>query len=195
MNIFLKDEDYEYYKKLLLEQCSIHELKVVSYCLMSNHVHLIVIPKNKESLSKAIGETHRLYTRKINFEQKVKGHLFQERFYSTPLDEEHFLYALKYVEQNPVKACMVKYPWDYKYSSTRNRLNVQEDKLLSNYEPIDSIEDYKSFLLNEVDSKIIKEKTQTGKPCGNDEFYEKIKELTGNDYSRKKPGPKVATDN
>ena len=77
----------------------------------------IVIPKTKESLSKAIGETHRLYTRKINFEQKVKGHLFQERFYSTPLDEEHFLYALRYVEQNPVKAYMVKYPWNYKYSS------------------------------------------------------------------------------
>ena len=166
MNIFLKDEDYEYYKKLLLEQCSIYELKVVSYCLMTNHVHLIVIPKNKESLSKAIGETHRLYTRKINFEQKVKGHLFQERFYSTPLDEEHFLHALRYVEQNPVKAYMLKYPWDYK-----------------------------SFLLNYVDSKKIKEKTQTGKPCGNDEFYEKIKALTGNDYSRKKPAPKVDTNN
>lgn len=93
MNIFFKDEDYIYYKKLLREQCKIHNLDVLSYCLMTNHVHLIVIPKNKESLSKAIGETHRLYTRKINFEQRVKGHLFQERFYSTPLDEEHFLYA------------------------------------------------------------------------------------------------------
>ena len=190
MNIFLKDEDYEYYKKLLLEQCSIYELKVVSYCLMTNHVHLIVIPKNKESLSKAIGETHRLYTRKINFEQKVKGHLFQERFYSTPLDEEHFLYALRYVEQNPVKAFMVKYPWDYKYSSTRYRLDIQEDKLLSKYEPIDSIEDYKEFLGKTTNDKTIQEKTRTGKPCGNDEFYKKIKELTGNDYSRKKPGPK-----
>ena len=190
MNIFLKDEDYEYYKKLLLEQCSIYELKVVSYCLMTNHVHLIVIPKNKESLSKAIGETHRLYTRKINFEQKVKGHLFQERFYSTPLDEEHFLFALRYVEQNPVKAFMVKYPWDYKYSSTRYRLDIQEDKLLSKYEPIDSIEDYKEFLGKTTNDKIIQEKTRTGKPCGNDEFYKKIKELTGNDYSRKKPGPK-----
>jgi putative transposase len=60
---------------------------------MSNHVRLIAIPKYKESLAKAIGETHRLCTRKINFEQKVKGHLFQERFYSTPLDEEHLLNA------------------------------------------------------------------------------------------------------
>ncbi len=84
---------------------------------MTNHVHIIAIPQNIESLSKAIGETHRLYTRKINFEQKVKGHLFQERFYSTPLDETHFLYALRYVEQNPVKA--------YKKSGDRIPINCK----------------------------------------------------------------------
>ena len=189
MNIFFKDEDYLYYKKLLLEQCSIHELKVVSYCLMTNHVHLIVIPKNKESLSKAIGETHRLYTRKINFEQKVKGHLFQERFYSTPLDEEHFLYALRYVEQNPVKAYMVKHPWEYKYSSAKYRLKlIKEDKLLSSYEPIDKILNYQEFLETTTNDKIIQEKTRTGKPWGDENFYEKIKLLTGIDYTNKKAG-------
>lgn len=76
MNIFFKDEDYQYYKKVLYEQAKIYELEIISYCLMTNHVHLIVIPKTKESLAKVIDETHRLYTRKINFEQKVKGHLF-----------------------------------------------------------------------------------------------------------------------
>ena len=169
MNIFFKD--------------------VVSYCLMTNHVHLIVIPKNKESLSKAIGETHRLYTRKINFEQKVKGHLFQERFYSTPLDEEHFLHALRYVEQNPVKAYMVKYPWEYKYSSAKYRLNlVKKDKLLSSYEPMDKILNYKEFLETTTNDKIIQEKTRTGKPCGDEDFYDKIKLLTGIDYKNKKAG-------
>ncbi len=191
MNIFFKEEDYIYYKKMLLEQCKIHSLKVVSYCLMTNHVHLIVIPKNKESLSKAIGETHRLYTRKINFEQKVKGHLFQERFYSTPLDETHFLYALRYVEQNPVKAYMVKYPWEYKYSSVRYRLKlIKEDLLLSSCKEIDGIEDYKKFLQEEAKIKLIKEKTRTGKPCGDKDFYDKIQEITGFDYKNKKTGPK-----
>ncbi|PLY07025.1 MAG: transposase [Arcobacter sp.] len=189
MNIFFKEEDYIYYKKLLLEQCKMHKLKVLSYCLMTNHVHLIVVPKNKESLSKAIGETHRLYTRKINFEQKVKGHLFQERFYSTPLDEKHFLYALRYVEQNPVKAYMVKYPWEYKYSSVRYRLNqISEDKLLSSYEAIDNIENYKEFLEEDTKIKLIKEKTRTGKPCGDEEFYDKIELLTGINYKNKKAG-------
>jgi putative transposase len=189
MNIFFKDEDYEYYKELLFTQCKLHDLKILSYCLMTNHVHIIAIPKNRESLSKAIGETHRLYTRKINFEQKVKGHLFQERFYSTPLDEVHFLHALKYVEQNPVKAYMVDYPWNYKYTSAKYRSNlVKEDKLLSNYEPIDNIENYKEFLQENAQIKFIKEKTRTGKPCGDDNFYDKIKLLTGVDYKNKKAG-------
>ena len=196
MNIFFKDEDYMYYKQVFLEQCKLHELKVVSYCLMTNHVHLIVIPKNKESLSKAIGETHRLYTRKINFEQKVKGHLFQERFYSTPLDDEHFLYALRYVEQNPVKAYMVKYPWDYKYSSAKYRLYlIKNDSLLSSYNSIDNILNYREFLLQDTKIKLLEEKTRTGKPCGDEKFYEQIKLITGNDYKNKKAGrPKKDKD-
>ncbi len=192
MNIFFKDEDYEYYKELLFTQCKLHDLKILSYCLMTNHVHLIVIPKNRESLSKAIGETHRLYTRKINFEQKVRGHLFQERFYSTPLDEEHFLYALRYVEQNPAKAYMVEHPWDYKYSSARYRVKlISKDMLLSSYDVIDNILNYKEFLQKETQTKLLKEKTRTGKPCGNENFYDKIQSITGVDYKNKKPGPKV----
>ena len=190
MNIFFKDEDYQYYKKVLHTQAQIYDLKIISYCLMTNHVHLIVIPKTKESLSKVIGETHRLYTRKINFEQKVKGHLFQSRFYSTPLDDTHLLNAIKYVELNPVKARMVRFPWDYKYSSVLHRMNYKIDKILSTNEIIKNIKNYKDFLLKDEDYKNIKEKTRTGKPCGNLEFYKKIKELTGVDYLPKKPGPK-----
>ena len=158
MNIFFKHEDYEYYKELLYTQSKLHDLEIISYCLMTNHVHIIAIPKNKESLSK-------------------------------PLDETHFLHALKYVEQNPVKAYMVKYPWDYKYSSTQYRLNlIKEDKLLSNYESIDNIENYKEFLLENTQTKLLEEKTRTGKPCGDDNFYDKIKILTGIDYKNKKAG-------
>ena len=191
MNIFFKQSDYEYYKDVLFEQCEIHSLKIVAYCLMTNHIHLIAIPSTKESLSHAIGETHRLYTRKINFEQKVRGHLFQERFYSTPLDEHYFLNALKYVEQNPVKANMVKYPWQYKNSSARYRVNlIKEDKLLSSYACIEEIEDYKSFLQETTEVKLIKEKTRTGKPCGDEKFYDEILLTTGVNYKNKKPGPK-----
>lgn len=195
MNIFFKPSDYEYYKEILHEQCEIYDLKIVSYALMTNHIHLIAIPSTEESLSRAIGETHRLYTRKINFEQKVKGHLFQERFYSTPLDEYHFLNALKYVEQNPVKANIVRYPWDYIYSSARYRVNmIKEDKLLSSCDMIDDIKEYREFLQEFVEDQWIKEKTRTGKPCGDEAFYDKILLTTGIDYKSKKPGRKQKTD-
>ncbi|MFA7083782.1 MAG: transposase [Arcobacteraceae bacterium] len=191
MNIFFKHEDYEYYKELLFTQSKLNDVKIISYCLMTNHVHIIAIPKHKDSLAKAIGETHRLYTRKINFEQKVKGHLFQERFFSTPLDDEYLLNALRYVEQNPVKALMVKYPWDYSYSSAKYRLNlIEEDKLLSNYEPINNIINYREFLEENTQTEFLEEKTRTGKPCGDESFYDKIKLLTGIDYKNRKSGPK-----
>lgn len=84
---------------------------------------------------------------------------------------------------------MVKYPWDYKYSSAKYRLNlIKEDELLSSYEPIDEILNYKEFLSSTSNDKIIEEKTRTGKPCGDEEFYEKIKLLTGVDYKNKKAG-------
>ena len=95
MDIFFTSDDREIYKGLLLEQSKRFGMDIVSYCLMNNHVHLIVIPHTETSLAKAIGETHRLYTREINFRQKAKGYLFQGRFFSTPLDERHFFAALK----------------------------------------------------------------------------------------------------
>ncbi|MBU1216375.1 hypothetical protein KJ870_09415 [bacterium] len=93
------------------------------------------------------------------------------------------------------KGFMAKHPWDYKYSSARYRLNlVEEDKLLSNCTQIDRIVNYKEFLQENVEIKFIKEKTRIGKPCGDDEFYDKIKSLIGIDYKNKKAGrPKKGT--
>ena len=100
MNIFFKEEDFYIYKLILNKQCLEHGLKIISYCLMTNHVHLIVIPSTKESLARAIGETHRLYTIKINEEQHVKGHLFQERFFSSPLDDTYlYNFAISKLEK------------------------------------------------------------------------------------------------
>ncbi|MBU3015172.1 hypothetical protein KO488_10415 [Poseidonibacter lekithochrous] len=103
--------------------------------------------------------------------------------------DTHLLNAIKYVEQNPVKAFMVKYPWDYKYTSCLKRLNlVKEDILLSSHSLINSIENYKEFLEEDNKIDLIKEKTRTSKPCGDVEFYNKIKEITGIDYTNKKAG-------
>jgi putative transposase len=161
---------------------------------MTNHVHLIVIPKNENSLARAVGETHRLYTRRINFAQKTKGHLFQERFFSTPLDDGYFINTLRYVEQNPVRAKMVKEAWEYPYSSTRYHLGItKQDALLSSNKMIESIMDYKTFLQNQPrDIETIRERTRTGRPCGEEGFYDTIQREFGRDFRPKKAGrPKV----
>ncbi len=190
MNVFFAREDYIAYLQILKEQSERFGLEILSYTLMSNHVHLIVIPKEEISLARAIGETHRLYTRRVNFMQKTKGYLFQGRFFSTPLDEKHFIASLRYVEQNPLRAKMVKNAWDYPYSSARYRVGlVKEDNVLSTNDMIESIKDYRDFLKIEPEEiEVIKEKIRTGRQCGDDLFYEHIKLKFGKDLKPKKVG-------
>lgn len=88
----------------------------LSYCLMPNHVHLIVIPKKNSNLSKAIGEVHRRYTRMIDFREKWCGYLWQGRFSSFPMQKAWLMKTMAYVELNPVKAGIVKNAWNYQWT-------------------------------------------------------------------------------
>ena len=87
-----------------------------AYCLMPNHSHLIAPPSTEEALAKAIGNTHRRFTRYVNMREKATGYLFQGRFFSCPMDDEYFFIAARYIEQNPVRAGLCKKPWDDPWS-------------------------------------------------------------------------------
>ena len=75
---------------------------------MSNHVHLIAVPKEEESLALGIGWAHQAYTRRINFRENWRGYLWQGRFFSSALDETYLWAAIRYIERNPVRARMVE---------------------------------------------------------------------------------------
>ncbi len=85
---FFCDEDYESYLRLMAQFCKAEKVAVWAYCLMPNHVHLIVVPDSAEGLRRAIGEAHRRYTRMVNFREGWRGHLWQGRFDSFVLDSE-----------------------------------------------------------------------------------------------------------
>src|SRR5271165_4772535 len=102
--IFFEDGDQEIYRDLLAEQMQKCGVEVWAYCLMPNHVHLIVAPKDDVGLSRAIGAAHRRYTHFINARGRWTGHLFQSRFASVTMDESHLLAAISYVSLNPVRA-------------------------------------------------------------------------------------------
>jgi len=104
---FFRDEDYEAYIDLMSEWCGKCDVEIWAYCLMPNHIHMIAVPESEQGLSRAIGEAHRRYTRMINLRKRWTGYLWQGRFASFPMDEDHLLAAVRYVEMNPVRARMV----------------------------------------------------------------------------------------
>ena len=127
---FFGEEDYQHYLELISRFCRAEQVAIRAYCLMPNHVHLIVVPQSAESLRRAIGEAHRRYTRWINFREGWRGHLWQGRFASFVMDEDHLLTAARYVELNPVRAGLVQAPSRYRWSSAAAHLRRRDDVLV-----------------------------------------------------------------
>lgn len=179
------------YLELLRQQGKHFGVRFISYCLMSNHVHLIAIPDKPEGLARAIGEAHRRYTRMINFRNNVRGYLFQGRFASCPVCTGEYLFAaVRYVERNPVRANMVLQAWDYSWSSAAFHSGVVErDPLVAESSLLSEITDWKQFLRTESDiTEQLREKSRTGRPFGPESFFSTVEEITGRDVRPKLPG-------
>jgi len=116
-DVFFVDEDRLIFLRLLKEQSRKFEVTIEGYCLMTNHIHIIATPAKKDSFAKAIGRTNLLYTQYINTMHGRGGHLWQNRYFSCPLGPDYFFRALCYIEQNPVRAKLCRYPWTYRWSS------------------------------------------------------------------------------
>jgi len=106
--VFFNDQDYAAYCALLAEGCRAAAVAVWSYCLMPNHVHLILVPSDERGLRAALAEAHRRYSRRVNFREGWRGYLWQGRFASVPMDGAHTLAAARYVELNPVRAGLAR---------------------------------------------------------------------------------------
>ena len=129
--VFFSDADYELYRDLLAEQGRKHGVAVWTYCLMPNHVHLILVPASAEALGRALGETHRRYSAVLNARMRVTGHLFQSRYGSVVMDEQHLMAAARYVALNPVRARLVHRAQDWRWSSVRAHLAGRDDGLVA----------------------------------------------------------------
>jgi len=115
--VFLADSDYEAYLAFLKEETRRFGLRVLGYCLMPNHIHLVAVPERELALALAVGRTHWKYAQRLNRVHGRSGHLWQSRFYSCPLDRPHGWLALRYVERNPVRAGLARQAWEYRWSS------------------------------------------------------------------------------
>ena len=190
--IFQTDSDRRAYLDFMAEELNRFGVDVLAWCLMTNHTHLIVVPKDSTVLARAIGEAHRRYTRMKNFSEGVRGYLFQGRFGSCVLDERHLLAAARYVELNPVKAGVVSEAGDYPWSSARFHLGVtSKDALVRDKSLLGLIEDWAEYLQGDDEPRIqptLLHGIRTGRPAGNEGFIEMIERLTGRDLMMRKAG-------
>lgn len=194
-DVFFCEEDYLEYLDLISYWCWQEGVDIWNYCLMTNHVHLIVTPREHSNLSRAIGEAHKRYTRHINFRENWRGYLWQGRFSSFPMEENYLLAASAYVELNPVRAGMVKKPWDYRWSSVHAYLSGQSDGIVT-LQPLRSmVSDWRQFLnerMGQGESEF-EQHERTGRPLGSDAFIRHVSQLLGRDLMPKKPGPRPKT--
>ncbi len=168
-------------------------MEVWAYCLMTNHVHLILVPATESGLRLALGQTHKRYTAHINKREGWTGHLWQARFASYVMDEAHLLAAARYIELNPVRAGMVGDPSEYKWSSARAHLATKDDLVVKVAPLLSRIPNWKSFLSDSIspeDQEAIQKHSRTGRPLGDKAFFDRLQRVLGKDVRPQKPGPK-----
>ena len=190
---FFTNDDYRAYMSLLSNAKDQAGIDVWAYCLMPNHVHLVVVPEHKDSLAVFFSEAHRQYTRRINAREGWRGHLWQERFHSFVMDEAYLLAAVRYVELNPVKAKLCQTPEDWIWSSAQAHLRGEDDGLVSVNPMLARISNWRESL--QSDERInmqqrIRENTRTGRPGGSEAFLNKLESQTKRTLRKGKPGPK-----
>ena len=191
--VFFSDRDRKDYLSSLAKEAKRHGLRFWAWCLMTNHVHLIVVPQGMDSLARGIGEAHKRYTRMINLRQGTRGFLFQGRFFSCPLDEGHLYAAVRYVLRNPVRAGIVDRPEDYRWSSARQLLGLtDQDPLVRDLCPLRNMGDWKESLGSDpADINLLRKYTRTGRPYGDNAFITMAEKMTGRDLRKHAPGRKV----
>ncbi len=189
--VFFSDADYRNYIAILTKHSRSEGLSIWCYCLMPNHVHLIVVPSTETSLAKAIGRTHSDYARIINDRERWQGHLWQARFASFPMDEGHLVAATRYVLLNPVVAGIVRRPEEWKYSSARAHLTKKSDGP-TDIKPLDDrIANWSDVFVQgatEKERTLFRKSSKAGRPLGSSAFVESIAQRTGQRFSRKPRG-------
>ena len=190
---FFNDGDYKHYLDLLQSTKASAGVEVWAYCLMPNHVHLIVVPETEQGLSRFLGPAHWQFALDINRRMGWKGHLWQERFHSFAMDEPHLYAAVRYVELNPVRTGLCTLAREWRWSSARAHLSGEDACLVSvqpMLERVDNWADYLSCQNSVVSDDSIRKHGQTGRPAGDDDFIGTVETIVRRRLKKQKPGPK-----
>ena len=182
------------YLDLLQRNLKLYRLSLLGYCLMSNHVHLIVVPQQDAALATALKQTHGRYASYWNAAHNSSGHVWQGRFYSCPLDTTHLWIALRYTELNPQRAKLVTEATSWTGSSAAAHCALQQPPAWLDMETWSkrwSAESWRAYLeTNEPDDELaeIRQCTHSGRPLGTPDFVHSLEDVTRRRLAPEKGG-------
>jgi putative transposase len=191
--IFFQDGDQDIYCDMLAEQARRCGVEVWAYCLMPNHVHLILRPADEEGLGRALGAAHRRWANYVNARGRWTGHLFDGRFASVAMDERHLLSAVRYVSLNPVRARLAPRAEDWHWSSVRAHLCGKDDGLVVVRPVLDRTVDFRELIASgaeDPDVALLRAAETTGRPLGPADFVADLERRLGRPIARRSPGRK-----
>jgi putative transposase len=189
--VFLCDADYKYYLENMIEAKCEFLIKVYAYCLMTNHVHMVIEPaQDVSSVGLFMKRLAGRQTRYVNKLEGRTGSLWEGRYKISPIERESYLLACcRYVELNPVKAGMVVGPEDYRWSSYRARVEgalgwLDDHACFSELasDPVGRVAAYKTFVNRTDDTgadALIRQAVQRNQLTGNCRFIDEIENRLG----------------
>jgi len=192
-----EDGDYALYRDLLAEAAVKAEAEIWCYCLMPNHVHVIVVPSDEDGLRRTFAFAHRRYTGFINARHRWTGHLWQGRFGAVVMDEPHLAHAMRYVSLNPVRARLVDRVEDWRWSSVGAHFAAIDDALVTVAPALERYGDFAAFLGESADDaaawRALRQSETSGRPIGSADWMAEIEKRTGRVLAAQKRGPKPKT--
>lgn len=204
---FRRDGDYMLYLLHLRELADKLGCEVHAYCLMTNHVHMLLSPPSPDACTVLMRNLGQRYVQHFNKAHERSGTLWEGRFRSFLVESARYALACyRYIEQNPVRAKMVRGPADYPWSSHRANTGLRPDPLVTPHaeylalseDPAKRVQAYRDLFgeaLDPSDVKRIREATHGGLPLGSEAFKARMEINLGRKLRHGRPGrPKSGSD-
>jgi len=182
-NTFFEDGDFALYLDLLADSSARARTQIWAYCLIPNHVHILLVLSDEYGLRRTFADLHRRYTGHVNARARVTGHLWRGRYGSVVMDEVHLLNAVCCVTLNSVRAKLVRRARDWKWSSARAHLAGVDDKVVTVAPVLERTGDFADFLGEPFDEAqaygALRRAETIGRPIGEADWLEALEMQTG----------------
>lgn len=197
---FFAEDDYLFYLEQLRELCVEHDIQLHAYCLMTNHVHLLVTPTVGSAVSSLMKHLGQRYVQRINRLYQRSGTLWEGRFKSSLIASEHYMLSCyRYIELNPVRAGMVAHPAEYRWSSYRFNaqqalgpwITPHESYLALGASVAERQSAYRDLFRLALEDGLVDQMRRamsSGHPFGNERFRAEIENATGVRFGTGRPG-------